>query len=102
MKQVVIRLVAPGVNVYDVSYGEIVDGQFRPVDIETAPSVVLHYVVRSSILGSQAYLPKKGLAFLLKDLDDDILENIELYVNFIVITLKNNDDDEEPKEEKDA
>lgn len=101
MKQLIFRLIASGVNVFDVMYGQIVDGQFTPLDPEQIPYAASLYIVRSELLGSQGYIRKDFLVKLLRDMFSiDLIENVEMYPNFICITLKDKSD--ETKEEETA
>lgn len=66
MKQIIVRMLCPGIPVYDFAYGEIVDNQFRPLDVKDLPGEVLECVTVSDLLGTQAYIHVSSLLRLVK------------------------------------
>lgn len=94
MKQLIFRLISPEAQVYSVLYGEVSDGQFKLLDFESAPTTVAEYVVASQIFGSHGYIPKAVLAKFIKALGSD-LDGLEMFPNFLVLNLVDNEKSEE-------
>lgn len=97
MKQIVIRLLAPGIRVYDFCYGEIVDGQFHLLDANDLPSECTEFIRISNLLGTQAYI----CSDILRDFIEYIIPNTTdfgYYDHLITFTL-NPDYGTEEKEE---
>ncbi|QCS36800.1 hypothetical protein [Tortoise microvirus 7] len=100
MKQIVIRLIAPQVPSYDVTVGEIIDGQFAPVnDINQIDpklaNVLIDDVTQSDILGGSSYIRSKDLSHLLGSLyASNMISNVTMFPNFTVIDLINYESEE--------
>lgn len=96
MKQIVIRILAPQIPVYDVQTGCIDQnqGQFIPdSDIEDVLSCISEHAVDlvrfDSILGGQAFVTTDNLGFLIRSLvTNPLFQGMEFYPNFIVIKIK--------------
>lgn len=104
MKQIVLRILAPQVPVYDVQTGVIdqTQGQFVPdTDVEAtllefAPSAV-DLVRYDSLLGGKAFITSDNLGFFVASICSlPIYLGLEFYPNFIVLKL--NDDGTKEKE----
>lgn len=86
MYQIVIRILAPQIAVYDFVLGRIIDGQFVPMDCSALPEEILEHVEVSDLLGTQAFIKKLNLTSLtgaLLKVGADIL----LYSGLIVFNL---------------
>lgn len=95
-KQLIIRIVGAGIPVYDVAYGEIRDGQFVPLNPSDLPSDILHCIVVSDFLGTQAYVRASHLLELITCATSHV-DGISFYPNFIVLSFA---DDHGTKKEK--
>ena len=105
MKQIVIRILAPQVTVFDVQTGAIdhTQGQFVPdADIESvlynlAPSVA-DLVRYDTLLGGKAFITSENLGFFIAGICSlKTYLGLEFYPNFIVLKL--NDDGTKKEEE---
>lgn len=65
MHQIVIRILAFQIAVYDFVLGRMVDGQFIPKDCSALPEEILKYVEVSDLLGTQAFVKKSNLTPLI-------------------------------------
>jgi len=86
MHQIVIRILAPQVAVYDFVFGRIVDGQFTPMDCSILPTEILERIEVSDLLGTQAFVKASGLTSLTDTLLD-VGAIMSLYSGFIVFNL---------------
>ena len=96
MKQVVIRLIAAGTPVYDVRYGEIVDGHFCDLDLADLPCDLLPHITISNLLGTNGYITAEDLLGFVSDIVG-MSTLIGFYGNFIVFNI---DPDHVTKEEE--
>lgn len=105
MKQIVIRILAPQIPVFDIQTGSIdqAQGQFIPdTDVEAtflklAPSVV-DLIRYDSLLGGKAFITSDNLGIFIASICSlRTYLGLEFYPNFIVLKI---DDDGTEKEEK--
>nr|DAI54477.1 MAG TPA: hypothetical protein [Microviridae sp.] len=85
-KQLIIRILAAGIPVYDVAYGEIRDGQFTPTDLVDLPADILDCIVLSDFLGTQAYVQASHLRELIA-CAVPYADEVSFYPNFIVLSF---------------
>lgn len=86
MRQIVIRILAPQVPVFDFAFGEIVDGQFQHADCCCLPADILEHVQVSSLLGTQAFVESAHVSALVSAILNAGAE-MSIYPNFIVFSL---------------
>jgi len=98
MYQIVIRVLAPQLAVFDFVFGEIVDGQFHPADCTLLPKDILDHVQISALLGTQAFVESTHVSALVKAILNTGAD-MSMYPNFAVFSLPEN---YVSKEEKDA
>lgn len=89
MYQIVIRILAPQLPVFDFSLGQIIDGQFHPADVKLLPDDVLKNIQISELLGTQAYVQANQLSAVVSVLSN-AGASIQFYPNFIVFSLSEN------------
>lgn len=101
MKQIIFRLVAPAIPVYDVVYGDVEDGTFYPASDPVAWAKFVgvwdNAIQYSSLLGGTAYIKQEDFGSFVYD-NINLFCNAALYSNFLVLTVKN-DEDESTKED---
>lgn len=97
MKQIIIRLIAPGIPVFDFCFGEITDEQFHPLDVNDLPSEYLRFVETSDLLGTQAFIRSCNLRNFLEFVIPNV-SDIGYYDRFIILTLNSDYGTEEEKE----
>lgn len=85
-KQLIIRILGAGLPVYDVTFGEIRDGQFAPLDLGDLPPNILSCVILSSLLGTQAYVQSSRLRELIARAIPYV-DEVSFYPNFIVLSF---------------
>lgn len=86
MYQIIVRILAPQIAVYDFVFGRIVDGQFTPMDCSVLSEKDLECVEVSSLLGTQAFIKMYDLT----SLTSALLKAgavMSFYPNFIVFDL---------------
>lgn len=86
MHQVVVRILAPQVSVFDFAFGQIVDGQFTPLDCGVLPENILKHIHLSNLLGTAAFLESTQLSALASALLDAGCD-MTFYPSFIVFNL---------------
>lgn len=86
MHQIIIRILAPQVPVFDFILGKIVDGQFQPVDCRCLSSDILEHVQVSSFLGTQAYVESTHVSALTSAILNTGADML-IYPNFIAFNL---------------
>ena len=86
MKQIVIRSIAPGLPVFDFSYGEITDGQFHSFDVSDLSIDLLPFIQISNLLGTQAYICGSNLRDFFA-CAIPYVSDIAYYDRFIVLSL---------------
>lgn len=93
MKQIVIRILGPQLPVFDVVYGEIVDGQFTPLDIDSLDSYLTGFLHCDTLLGGQAYVEAANLLEFVTALVGRV-DAFEFYPNFLVFKFKDHEVEE--------
>lgn len=102
--QIIIRVLGPGIPVFDFVAGEIVDGQFKAFDdlrpnldkIDSRLASVIHF---DSLLGTQAYVDAAHLHMVVSYVSSSPhFSGMQFYPNFVIFNLDCN----EPTKEKDA
>lgn len=86
MHQVVVRILAPQVSVFDFAFGQIVDGHFTPLDCDALPEDILKHIHLSNLLGTAAFMESAQLSALTSTLLDAGCD-MTLYPGFIVFNL---------------
>lgn len=86
MYQIIIRILAPQISVFDFVFGKIVDGQFQPADCRCLPDDVLEHVQVSNLLGTQAFVESSHVSALTSTVLDAGAD-MSIYPNFIVFSL---------------
>lgn len=89
MHQIVIRILAPQISVFDFVFGQVIDGQFKPGDCNDLPAEILDCVDVSNLLGTQAFVKSTRVSVLTRKIlaaGADML----IYPNFIVFNLPEN------------
>jgi len=105
MKQIVIRILAPQVPVFDIQTGHIDEkqGQFLPdSDVEGVLAQLAEHAVDlvrfDEILGGKAFVTSDNLGFLIRSLVvNPAFSGLEFYPNFIVIKINDHGTKEEKK-----
>lgn len=97
MKQIVIRILGPQLTVFDFAFGEIIDGRFVLLDVNSLPPDVLACVCVSDLLGAQAFVEASKLAGLFKVLLDFGCE-VSFYPNFIVFSYSDHEKSQKTEE----
>lgn len=102
--QIIIRILGPGIPVFDFVAGKVVDGQFKAFEdlrskLEKIDSRLTSAVYFDSLLGTQAYVDAAHLHVAVSCIaSNPHFIGMQFYPNFIVFNL---DCDEQTKE-KDA
>lgn len=87
MKQVIIRNI-PGLHtIYDVVYGQIVDGEFKPSTSVETDFPIPPTVHRDDLLGGTSYLKRNDLLATIRYYSP-LSSSCEFFSNFIVFNLK--------------
>uniref|UniRef100_A0AAU8B7G7 Uncharacterized protein n=1 Tax=Dulem virus 212 TaxID=3145689 RepID=A0AAU8B7G7_9VIRU len=99
MKQVIIRIVAPAVPVYDVLAGIIRNGQFEPtssVDLFLSDlSLDLSDVItQSALLGGSAYVTQDNLDRLFGALSSTC-DSVQYFGNFITFNYETKEENKD-------
>lgn len=98
-KQLIIRILGAGIPVYDVTFGEICDGQFAPLDLNGLSPDILDCIVLSDLLGTRAYVQSSRLRELIVCAMPYVGE-VSFYPNFIVLSFDDDYGTEKEENEK--
>lgn len=102
--QIIIRILGAGIPVFDFIVGDIIKGQFKPVDnpedyVTRKLPAIVKYVVFDTLLGTQAYITPANLGKATRFITNHPhFAGMQFYPNFVVFSLNN----DEPTKEKDA
>lgn len=98
-KQLIIRILGNGIPVYDVTFGEIRDGQFAPLDLSGLSPDILDCIVLSGLLGTRAYVQSSHLRELIA-CAMPYVDEVSFYPNFIVLSFDDDYGTEKEENEK--
>lgn len=89
MYQIILRIIAPQVNVLDFAFGRIIDGQFQFEDLDLLPEDIHVLFHPSDLLGTRAYIRSSNVSALTYALLG-AGASIAIYPNFVVFNLPEN------------